>query len=80
MIKFVVKKPESVLLGLGLSAKNVEKLREGLPILVKGTELCPELKGVEVAIFFGETEKDMYEDIKKQGISIGQVIGVDGMN
>lgn len=49
-------------IGLGLSAKNVELLKEGKPIVVKGEEIG--LPRVEIFIFYGETEESMKEDLK----------------
>lgn len=44
---------------LGLSDINMEKLKQGLPILFKLRELGNEFPDVEVMIFNGRTEPEM---------------------
>jgi hypothetical protein len=53
------------LVGFGLTEKNVEQMKLGRPIHVMGVEM-----GIpyDVMIFYGETERAMYEDIKKAGL------------
>lgn len=60
MIKFVGKNDEGskLVIGLGLSRKNVDRLTSGHPIKVKLSELNIGLDG-NVLIFFGETEEEM---------------------
>jgi hypothetical protein len=51
-----------VLIGLGLSHKNLELLKSGKPIKFDGEAVG--LKDVDVLIFAGETEETMQEDLK----------------
>lgn len=72
MIKFFTKADEkhpTGLIGLGLSKANLEKLQQGLTILVNGSDIDhPDLK---ILIFYGETEKQMLDSFKESGMSIG---------
>jgi hypothetical protein len=52
----------------GLSAKNVEKLMDGYPIVIDLRELGFD-KG-EVVIFYGETEAKMKEALEEAGIEL----------
>jgi hypothetical protein len=68
MIKAVGKNPDGTpMILLGISAKNVELLKEGKPMLVSLKELG--LEG-NVAIFYGETEESMEQELQEQ-FSIG---------
>lgn len=63
MIKAVATDKDGVkLFVFGLSDGNIERLREGKPILV---ELAPLGGEGRVAIFWGETEEAMAADILK---------------
>ncbi len=53
------------LIFLGLSARNLEKLKEGYPILFNAKTLG--FDG-EVCIAFGETEQHIVDDLKKNGL------------
>lgn len=57
------------LLILGLSSKNLEKLRERKPAMIDLTEFG--LKG-ELVLMWGETEAQIFEEFKQAG-----VIGAD---
>jgi hypothetical protein len=46
----------------GLSARNLQLLREGRPIRVRLQELDPTTTAI-VVIFYGETEEKMREDL-----------------
>ncbi|MCI0350740.1 MAG: hypothetical protein L0Z53_15050 [Acidobacteriales bacterium] len=62
MIKFKSMRPDGTpLLGFGLSAENVERLKAGSPIFVDLAEMGE--KGA-VAIFYGETEGDLIETLQ----------------
>lgn len=52
MVKFTGERDGKHLVGFGLSAGNLEKLREGKPILVDLSEMIPGCK-MEVLIFYG---------------------------
>ena len=43
----------------GLSEKNIEKLRQGLPIKIQGKEIG---LASDIVIFWGKTEESMYKD------------------
>ena len=49
-------------IGFGLSAENVKRLQAGQPIAIDLTEMGIE---ADVMIFYGETEVDMYNDLKE---------------
>lgn len=73
MIKGVLDKDgEAPTVMLGLSRLNLERLQEGKPILVQLEELG--MGRGKIAIFFGETEDQMIEDLKKAGIGMGDNI------
>lgn len=73
MLKFTTKTPSGrTLVAFGLSNENVERLKTGDPVLVQGEALG--LKGTDVMIFFGTTEKQMRADLLKNGIKIEQEI------
>lgn len=63
MVKFTGERDGKHLVGFGLSAGNLEMLREGKPILVDLSEMIPGCK-MEVLIFYGVTEQAMYQEIK----------------
>lgn len=70
MIKFTAPiKTGGTLLGLGLSKKNIEKLMQGLPIKINGSDI--NLPNIEVFIMYGETEQKMHEDMVKMGLVTG---------
>jgi len=52
------------LVGFALTAKNVEELKRGHPIFVMGAEMGLPF---DVAISYGETEQEIYADMKKAG-------------
>lgn len=75
MIKFKSELNGRPLVGFGLSEKNIERLKEGSPILFDAKEL-----GIDasVTIFYGETEEKMVKDFQKHGmISVGTKINPD---
>jgi len=62
MIKAIMKNKDSDnILLLGISEENVNRLKEGKPIHIKGDEL-----GIDndVLIVYGETEEDLYKDLR----------------
>ena len=60
------------LVGLGLSEENIQRLKEGQPILIHGEEIgLPEIK---IAIMYGKTEQTLYEDLKKSGVTINHSV------
>lgn len=64
MIKFTAGKDDgTTVVGLGISEGNVAKLKEGKPIRVFLSEMIPDSK-MEILIFYGTTEQDMYEELK----------------
>jgi len=73
MLKFTAKGNDSKdLLCFGLSEKNLEKLKEGQPIVVDGAELGR--SDLRVMIFYGKTERDMYQDLKASGVNIDNAL------
>jgi hypothetical protein len=69
MVKFYAKDEKGALVGLGITRGNVDRLREGKPILIVGGELDPSLEGTRVLIFYGETEKQIHDAMKRLGIT-----------
>jgi hypothetical protein len=66
MIKFVrTGKDGKPLVGLGLSAANIQKLKEDKPILLDLKELGME---GQLFIFTGDTEQSMLNDLKEAGL------------
>jgi hypothetical protein len=56
------------LLLLGITPENVRRMRAGRPVYVNGKEVG--MPGVEVAVMFGETERALLEDLRKQGVEL----------
>lgn len=56
--------------GFGLSEANVQRLKEGLPILIDAKD-TQELLGVQaqIVIFYGKTEESMQEELNTAGFS-----------
>lgn len=69
MIKFRGDHEGTPLVGLGLSEENMNRLKQGMPILIKTDEM-EKLLGVkaEIFIFYGQTEESMTADLQKAGI------------
>lgn len=65
MIKFTANHPDGkMLIGLGLSNRNIKLLREGRPIVVDLADLGITLKA-EIFIFTGKDERSMKKDLKQ---------------
>jgi hypothetical protein len=65
MIKFTAKTAtHGTLIGLGISAGNITRLKEGKPIHVNLAELNLPWRG-EIMIMYGETENDIQEELKE---------------
>jgi hypothetical protein len=62
MVKFVASTNGKTLIGLGLSRMNLQKLKEGKPILVDLASLNLPYDA-EVMIFYGKTEQTMAKDM-----------------
>jgi hypothetical protein len=62
MIKFKIDDTNKQMVGLGLSYKNLEKLKDGKPMHIKISELGFDSR-LEIFIFAGETEKSMALDL-----------------
>jgi len=64
MIKFTIVKDKKTIVGLGLSAKNIQHLESGKPIIIDVEKL-----GItdvsEIFIFAGLTEDSMAKDLAK---------------
>jgi len=69
MIKFTAKTGDGRdLIMIGLSELNIEKLKQGMPIAIEGKDLG--MPTLMVSIFYGKTEKDMYNELKAAGINM----------
>lgn len=66
MIKFIMERDQRKLIGLGLSAGNIRKLQKGKPIQIMGEEM--EIPNMDILIFYGNTEEEMAELLKKHGL------------
>lgn len=75
MLRFKICGDTRTLIGLGLSATNIERLKKGDPVLVKLDSLGIEAghdKPIDIMIMTGDTEAHMLEVIKKEyGFDIG---------
>jgi len=58
MVKFTASKDDSIIVGLGIEEGNVERLREGRPIMVKLKDMGF-AEPIEIMIFYGKTEADL---------------------
>ena len=71
MIKFTAGIDENrKMIGLGLSHKNLEKLKEGKPIQIDGKVLG--FPDIEILLFAGETEEIMEKEIRQNFSISGQ--------
>ena len=73
MIKFLAKIESGNMLGIGLSERNVELLKEGKPIKIDLDEMITPAVGIQhteltdlkhIFIFYGTTEEQMAHDLK----------------
>jgi len=64
MIKFTIVKNKKTIVGLGLSAKNIQHLENGKPIIVDVNKLGT-TDVSEIFIFAGLTEESMAKDLAK---------------
>ena len=62
MIKYTMHSNNALIVGLGLSEANIQKLRENKPILVKLQELGITAP-IEILIHWGETEHALAKDV-----------------
>lgn len=71
MLVGCVEKDNSRLVLLGLSRGNVERLTQGKPVLVSRERHGPAMPdGLEVALFFGETEEAILADLRRHGLEV----------
>lgn len=67
MIKFTAPKPNGeVLIGLGLEEGNIERLKEGKPILFNMAELG--FEGMECMIMYGKDQGDIKKQLEDAGM------------
>ena len=66
MIKFRAKARKGDLYGFGLSARNLELLKQGKPIVIDMMEIG--VPNMTIALFYGETEEAITEELKKYGM------------
>jgi len=64
MVKFTMQKDGKLILGLGISNKNVKLLKKDRPILVDFKEINLMEKIDKVLLFYGDTEEDIFEQLK----------------
>lgn len=79
MVKFIAEHENGrIILGLGITTKNIAKLKEGYPIHFNAEQInLPKLEINEVIIFFGETEEQIQKDFEEKGIIDKSRIKVD---
>jgi hypothetical protein len=65
MIKFHGRGPQGDLYGFGLSAGNVEYLKQGKPIVIDMREMG--VSNMTIVLLYGETEETIAEELKKYG-------------
>ena len=74
MIKFTSNK----LIGLGLTSENIKRLKQGQPILIKGSEIG---KNENVLICYGDKESDVIKFLQDNNfIDKKTKINTDGIN
>lgn len=66
MIKFRANGKNGDLYGFGLTAKNIELLKQGKPVVVDMREVG--VPNMTIALFYGETEEELAEELKKHGM------------
>lgn len=67
MIKFIAEtSTDRMLLGFGLSAKNIERLMAGEEIRMKGEDLG--LDEIDIVFLYGRTEQDMVDQLTARGV------------
>lgn len=64
MIKFTADRAGRTLIGLGISAGNVQRLKEGKPIHIHLEELNLPWKA-DIMIMYGETEQALADELKE---------------
>lgn len=71
MIKFGGTHLGKKLIGIGLSEGNLQRLKEGMPILVNSEDF-EKLSGVEayLLILYGKTEEEMVKEMYEAGIKM----------
>lgn len=76
MIKFkgYDSKKKRTFLGFGLSEENIGRLKEKQPIYINGNDLNVV---IDFLIFYGKTEEEMHNDLKKFISSQTKIHGVD---
>jgi len=73
VIKFTAKSKKGTLIGIGLSFKNLNRLKKGQPIYIDLTKLGE--KDGELLIFAGKTENSMAKQLKAFMSSDTRIIG-----
>jgi hypothetical protein len=66
MIKFHTKGPQGGLYGFGLSARNVELLKQGKPIVIDMMEVG--VPDMQIVLFYGETEEAIADELRQHGL------------
>lgn len=66
MIKFkMIDKNDKLLIGLGLTDKNIELLKNGMPISIDGENLDIDM---DIFIFFGKDEQTIIDQLSNVGL------------
>ena len=65
MIKFRARGRKGDLYGFGLSAKNIELLKQGQPIAINMMEVG--VPGMTIVLLYGETEEDIANELREHG-------------
>lgn len=63
MVKFKAQTGNRIVLGFGLTARNVELLKEKKPIHISLDEMG--LKNVDIILCYGDTEKALMDDLQQ---------------
>jgi uncharacterized protein YciU (UPF0263 family) len=69
MLKFIAYKENGrLVIGFGMTAGNIKRLKEGKPIIVKMEEM--NLSPADLIIFYGETPEKLLEKFNQAGLDI----------
>jgi hypothetical protein len=60
------------MIGFGITKKNVEKLKEDMPIKVSLDKQMGLEHKIDIVIFYGDSEKEIYKRLKKGGLVSGE--------
>jgi len=72
LIKFTSIGEKSTLVGLGISEENVKRLKEGMPIFIKGKDLG--FDWLEIVIFYGRDEDELVKTVRDATLSVNMFL------